>query len=481
MKNNVMNRYVLLLFVLFTLNLNAQSWKKSSGGNAFDGKYKSAFVVGKGTDYPYNKPLLVINVYNENSLNFFISSAGYFQSESDIDIYWIFSNEPNTIYSTEDFTISDDKKTIFLQSFEDPKGDFYMRMDFIKKLKSASKVDVRIKDKYGKNDISFKLNGSTNAINYVISKRYLDKLKEFDKMIEELKLEAEKKIEKENHKNAQGIARIGKLLKKYNLSETEEKELIRELEIKSIFKDDLEIYDIDSLEIKVTKHTADIEIYNSEKKIIDTYFFIEKITPEYVGRIRDQIIENEKRENGKRFKNNVKHISNFLIHDGISEQELQKIVSFFNSDYIVKEKLLHDVVDTLNVFLPSKDSKEPKLILYDIHDFRIHSLGNLNTLAPNYVEKLKNQHNKECKRIFYNSLYQFNLTDEERELINPKLNKIEYFNFDPSSIKKGQIDFPDYDNRTSILSLIDFSNKKVFSLHIFHKSFRRKMMKRINN
>ena len=73
-----------LLFILFLCaitNLHSQSWGFKSGGNAFDGKYRTAYVQGSGTDFPYNKPLLTINLFNDDLLNFYITSAGYFQSE----------------------------------------------------------------------------------------------------------------------------------------------------------------------------------------------------------------------------------------------------------------------------------------------------------------------------------------------------------------------------------------------------------------
>ena len=31
-----------------------QSWKYSSGGNDFDGTYRTSSVTGSGNDYPYN-------------------------------------------------------------------------------------------------------------------------------------------------------------------------------------------------------------------------------------------------------------------------------------------------------------------------------------------------------------------------------------------------------------------------------------------
>ena len=54
-----------------------QSWDFYSGGNDFDGEYRVASVKGKGTDYPYNSPKLVINYFeNDKQVNFYIKNTG---------------------------------------------------------------------------------------------------------------------------------------------------------------------------------------------------------------------------------------------------------------------------------------------------------------------------------------------------------------------------------------------------------------------
>ena len=39
-----------------------QSWRYSSQGNDFDGKYRTSSIVGTGNDYPYNSPRLVAQI-----------------------------------------------------------------------------------------------------------------------------------------------------------------------------------------------------------------------------------------------------------------------------------------------------------------------------------------------------------------------------------------------------------------------------------
>jgi hypothetical protein len=156
--------------LLITLTLTAQSWTFSEGGNAFDGKYKTSSVIGKGTNYPYTKPSLVINKFEgEENINFYISGGGYFQEKTGISVLWVFDNEPNKIYSTYDWTISSDGKILFFREFNNPDGLARLKpIDIIDKLTLANKVTVRMKDDYGSNDVVFSLSGSSKAINSVI-------------------------------------------------------------------------------------------------------------------------------------------------------------------------------------------------------------------------------------------------------------------------------------------------------------------------
>lgn len=159
---------LVLFFIIITAQ--AQTWKYKSGGSDFDGKYKTSYVIGKGSEFPYETPLMAINKFDKNDgFNFYISDAGYSQEDFGLKVLWVFSNEPNTIYSTYDFSISNDGKIIFFKEFNDPNSEDKMSSaEFINKLKTASKVSVRVKDDYSSNDLIFSLSGSTKAINYVL-------------------------------------------------------------------------------------------------------------------------------------------------------------------------------------------------------------------------------------------------------------------------------------------------------------------------
>ena len=168
---------LLFLLLLIPLVSLGQGWTSSEGGSAFDGKYKTSSVVGKGTNFPYTKPVLVINKFNGEQLNFYINKGGFFQEKTDIGVLWVFDNEPDTIYSTYDWSISDDGKILFFSEFNNPDGSGKLKpVDIIEKLTLANKVTVRMKDKYGSNDIVFSLSGSTKAINFVLPKEERQKM-----------------------------------------------------------------------------------------------------------------------------------------------------------------------------------------------------------------------------------------------------------------------------------------------------------------
>ena len=190
-----MKEIILFFILLFQVNLFSQSWNYKSGGNAFDGKYKTSSIKGKGTDFPYNNPLLVINLFNEQSLNFYIDNSGYFQDLDKTEILLSLDTEKNIIYECDYFSKSNDSKTIFLNSFINKQSEKkFSTLNFIDKLKKANKLYVRIRDNYGKNDLIFSLKGSSKAIDFVIPKKYREEYLSYQKEIEE---KAKAKLEKE--------------------------------------------------------------------------------------------------------------------------------------------------------------------------------------------------------------------------------------------------------------------------------------------
>ena len=164
-------RKLTILLLIIPLISFGQSWTYEEGGNVFDGQFKTSSVKGKGANYPYTSPSLVINIFEGEQLNFYISGGGYFQEKTGIGVLWVFDNEPDKIYSTYDWSISPNGEILFFREFNNPDGSGKLKpIDVIDKLTLGSKVTVRIKDDFSSNDIVFSLNGSSKAINFVIPK-----------------------------------------------------------------------------------------------------------------------------------------------------------------------------------------------------------------------------------------------------------------------------------------------------------------------
>ena len=66
---NMKRIFLLLLFLLTGLILKSQVWTYEQGGTVFDGKYKTSSVIGKGSEFPYESPVFVINVFRGDTAN----------------------------------------------------------------------------------------------------------------------------------------------------------------------------------------------------------------------------------------------------------------------------------------------------------------------------------------------------------------------------------------------------------------------------
>jgi len=276
-----MNKIIFILLITTTSLIYSQNWSYKSGGSAFDGKYKTASIIGEGTDYPYNKPILVINLYKEESLNFYISNSGFYQSLADIEILWIFDNEPNIIYKSHNFTKSKDGKVLFLDDFKNSaNGDYLWTTEFIEKFKYANKVDVRIKNNSGKNDISFSLSGSAKAINYVISKKYKEKEIAYRSELEKVAIE-------ELNEKIEISGRVLTLLLRAGIKDDKEWVDMNQA-IEDTFKYyNIEMSEIDSLNIDTSSYSTRLKLYNKDGELINEMWGVESVIPKYVKDNKD--------------------------------------------------------------------------------------------------------------------------------------------------------------------------------------------------
>ena len=161
-------KFIQTLIALLIIQFSFSQWRFNEGGNGFDGKYKAALIIGNGTDYPYDDPFLAVSKYEDGTENFIIGDAGYWQEDTGISIKFYF-DDSDVIYSVYDWGYSRDGKNLYLRSFNDPlnEGQKLSNYEIIDLLRKYSKVRFRISNRYGSNDLTFSLSGSSAAINKV--------------------------------------------------------------------------------------------------------------------------------------------------------------------------------------------------------------------------------------------------------------------------------------------------------------------------
>lgn len=164
-----------LLFILLILSITANSqWKKSSNNDVFDGNYRVAMVVGEGGKFPYTKPILVVNYFEKSDdLNVYVSNTGY-SGCSDKVIYFKFDSD-DTIYRSTSIGTNANKEAWFIKTgnLNLPSNLNFLdnHIQLLEKLKTHSKLDIRMMSSCSKADYQFNLSGSTSAINYVLELR----------------------------------------------------------------------------------------------------------------------------------------------------------------------------------------------------------------------------------------------------------------------------------------------------------------------
>ena len=173
-----------LLFYIFTLLFipfaTSQTWTYKSTGNDFDGKIRTSSVVGKGGEFPYTSPRLVINFFeNDKSLNFYITDMGYTGCDDNKAVLLIDGSKRfKTVYVSDDA----ENTTLFFDNFESINSDeigAFSLLEMLQLLKTGSKLSIRVANDCYQRDYSFSLTGSTSAINFVLGR-------DFDEQIEEV-------------------------------------------------------------------------------------------------------------------------------------------------------------------------------------------------------------------------------------------------------------------------------------------------------
>ena len=383
--------FLTIVTLLFFLAGFSQNWKYETGGNDFDGTYKTAYVQGKGGQFPYSNPSLVINTFDndEESINFYIEGAGFFQKKTGIEVLWVFDNEPKVIYSTYSFSLSSDGKILFLKMFNNPNsGNKINQYEFINKLKNASKVSVRISDRYGNDDFTFSLSGSTRAINSVIPAEKMKSIifeitqtKEIEAKKEELEHKKKNEFAKIRNEKIDSLLQFAIKMKLDNASY---------LRLKMLVKADLDdiskFNEYTSIEFRPY---SDSKLFENDGRVDAYYVFTDGTEAKLYGRFnvsmnsplfeieREAAAEAQRRELVQ--KNKIKAILMKYNNENLIEYMLEKIIYYQGQNYFE----LNEISNVTSTF-----SKIQYGVIWDLY-VKIHLDGNKIFERRLYIDKFQ--------------------------------------------------------------------------------------------
>ena len=193
-----MRSLLLTMCVALGMSATAQTWVYNKGGNDFDGNYRTAQVRGKGNDYPYTSPAIYVNKFDNGDINLYISGLGYVTD--DFVLYFVFDGE-RTYKSASylgELSKNSSSDVVFIKGASNSETLLPVtRAVLLDEIQKSSRMSVRFKTDYAKNDMSFPLSGSTKALNFVLGDSYVaDKLAE-EKREEEI--QDSLRVEAQNH------------------------------------------------------------------------------------------------------------------------------------------------------------------------------------------------------------------------------------------------------------------------------------------
>lgn len=185
----------ILILLLISIHANCiqlfGQWQSKAGNDEIDGKYKTSYVIGLG-EFPYNKPMLVVNTYDEQNLNIYIT--GVFYAGCDNLKAIVKFDKEDKIREFRMTTNSNNDTWFFKHEFGSD-SEHSSNLNFLESLKSNNKITIRLSNDCGEYDYKFNLAGSTKAINYVAG-NYIQKVK--GRLME---IEQEKKNTEQNERD----------------------------------------------------------------------------------------------------------------------------------------------------------------------------------------------------------------------------------------------------------------------------------------
>ena len=171
--------FLILISLILGQDICAQNWKINVGESDFDGKYTSAINRGTGGAYPYNSPALIINRFNDGSINFYLTDFGYAGCQGN-EVVFLFDKSRK--YEGV-FTVNEENNILFFKSFFKDDNVVINEQVYNELLKSQ-RLALRVSNSCFSRDYVFNLSGSSSAIDKVIG------LKRLNAVIENLKMES---------------------------------------------------------------------------------------------------------------------------------------------------------------------------------------------------------------------------------------------------------------------------------------------------
>ncbi|WP_209399814.1 hypothetical protein [Pseudozobellia sp. WGM2] len=157
-------RALLYLFLFYPFIAFSQ-WNTGQEENVFDGKYRFAYVIGNGGDFPFNKPKLSIIRFEDSPPQIELSEIGY--SGCSRNTIRIKFNDDEGIINCDNPHANVNKDAIHFPYFEN-----LSKENFFELLKTKNKVYIRFVSSCGLTEYNFSLSGSSSSIDYVLQGYY---------------------------------------------------------------------------------------------------------------------------------------------------------------------------------------------------------------------------------------------------------------------------------------------------------------------
>ncbi len=169
MKHIILITFLTILLPRLSMS---QTWSYSSGEEPFDGKYRTASIIGSSINTTYKNPMLTVNNFeNSNEYNVYLANVGYFCDG--LKAMFRFDDDPTIIKCKPG--ASNKQSVAFLNSFfyfdEFDEMIYISKFEFLSKIEQYSKMYIRLSDDCDQVNMEFSLSGSSKALNYVYGDR----------------------------------------------------------------------------------------------------------------------------------------------------------------------------------------------------------------------------------------------------------------------------------------------------------------------